>query len=794
MTNNFDKFFNLLANHPKAIVAFLAAVTILFGLGIPRGELDYTLQAFYVTDSPEYRLYRKFVKRFGDDEFILIAIKFNTSVLEPSLLKSLGRTTRTLAEQHKISEVLSLTNLRVFGQRKGVYGTYSMVKEESGRIKFHTVTDLDRLRRAFPITNLLVSLDRKTVGIAVKFDERWKFDPDIRESLHTIREIVAENCPDALSVRLIGHPDIREAFLRYNLYTGLTFGILAFVIILLTATFLFRSLRVTIAVGIVTGLSMLWVAGLMSWLGIRLNTATALSFGIIPVVAAATIIHIVTHYVERSQNSDGTAEAVRDSLRIVGFPCFMCAVTTSIGFGSIMISQIPMVRQVGLILSLGVGLTFILAILLTPALLVIMKPVSRDASKAITRDYFAGMLKTLGDFLFSHPKLCVMAGTLITAFMAAGIPSIRVSTDPLAQFYESSSEVQDLRFVERNLSAVRRLELYIEGDERTFKKPEVWKQISDIQTRLIKIPYVVRVDSLLPTLEYIHETVSDRDGPKQDLFGNAKLIPQLIFVTRSGSGGKRLVNSYINEDNDASMMRVSVWLRTSSSATLEKAITNLQSIVDTAKLDTVRHALVTGVLAIYSAQISDLVKSQVVALIVALSLITLMIVVQLRSLSLGLLAIVPNALPVVTIFGIMGWFGISLNSMTVFAATASIGLAVDDTIHFLTQLRRQIQAGGEGGNIETCLRNAYRISARALTSTSLVLCLGFLTLLLSPFRPVSSFGALLSCGAFAALIGDLAFLPGIILTFPFITRMLNRSVAIHISQESSSLNNLSRCT
>jgi len=167
---------------------------------------------------------------------------------------------------------------------------------------------------------------------------------------------------------------------------------------------------------------------------------------------------------------------------------------------------------------------------------------------------------------------------------------------------------------------------------------------------------------------------------------------------------------------------------------------------------------------------SPLVKSQIFSLIVALSAITVLMVIQFRSVRLGLLSLIPNVVPLVTVFGTMGWMGIELDMMTIFVASASIGLSVDDTIHYLHQFRTQIARGGPGLNVAHYLTRAYRTVARALISTSVILFFTFMVLTFSPFTPQRDFGILCAIAMVTALVGDLVLLPSIILTVPFIRR------------------------
>ena len=152
--------------------------------------------------------------------------------------------------------------------------------------------------------------------------------------------------------------------------------------------------------------------------------------------------------------------------------------------------------------------------------------------------------------------------------------------------------------------------------------------------------------------------------------------------------------------------------------------------------------MVTGHLAIVVDQTRQLLRSQVVSLGAAFFLITLLLALQFGSLSLGLLSLIPNVFPLIVIFGIMGWFGIRLDSLTVIVAVISFGLSVDDTIHYLTQMQREMRANLKQDNVKRSLYKAYLVTGRALVSTSAVLCLGFLTFLGSSYVPGVAFGIL----------------------------------------------------
>jgi predicted RND superfamily exporter protein len=188
---------------------------------------------------------------------------------------------------------------------------------------------------------------------------------------------------------------------------------------------------------------------------------------------------------------------------------------------------------------------------------------------------------------------------------------------------------------------------------------------------------------------------------------------------------------------------------------------------------------VTGELAVIAHQTSELINDQVKSMLIAIVIITVLMMIQMGSFVLGLICLVPNIPPVASVFGIMGWFGISLDSVTVFAATVAIGLAVDNTIHFLTQMKREIQLHGNPGTTESCVSTAYRLTAKQIASWSLVTLLGFLALSISPFRPVVFFG-ILGCSAITlGLYGDLIFLQSLILSWSPIKNTIRKLMEKH---------------
>jgi predicted RND superfamily exporter protein len=348
---------------------------------------------------------------------------------------------------------------------------------------------------------------------------------------------------------------------------------------------------------------------------------------------------------------------------------------------------------------------------------------------------------------------------------------IHSDTQILHMLKGSTKEAQDIAFVEDKLSPVQSVELIIEGDNNAFKKPEMWKKVAELEARLKKIPEVAAVDSILPFLEYLNGLVGNQDS-KQDVFSHPGLVAQLLALTRFGAGGERIVDRFLNHSNDK--LHISVRIRNSPAVPIHDTIRRIHS--------TAQHVMqgdskvsVTGDLVVISDQSSDLIKNQIRSLFIAGLIITALMMIQLGSPVLGLLCLIPNIPPVAAVFGVMGWLGYTLNSVTVFTATVAIGLAADNTIHYLTQLKREIRIRPEQG-IEACVSQAYRLTAKQMTAWTVVTLCGFLALTFSPFRPVECFGIAGSTAILIGMYGDLAFVQAVILSSPTIRNSLQRLI------------------
>jgi len=759
-------FLDVLVDYRVLLTTVVVLVSIVLAMFVSGLKTDPTLKSGVDSTCAAYLLHQKFMDIFGNDEFILAAAKSEQGVGDPKFLKALDTITRRVSQLDNIAEVVSLTNLRIFQNKGKVFGNYPVVRTASKDLSLPETGQLEAMKKALPIMDLLVSPDLKTAGVLIRIQEECRFDPaKIKKLASEIESIVTKDLPQGTEHRIIGAALLRQAIVRYNIQTGIIFGFLCMLIGTVVSVYVFKSARVTAVTDVILGTCVLWVLGLMSLMGIPLNSTTALSFGFIPITSLEIVIHMVVRYHQFHQSAKEKIAALKQTVRWLARPCLVCSATTAIGFGTLMVSSIPMVRQLGFIMSVGIIISYFLAMVLTPAFFSWMKSLDTPEESGLLIDWLDNILKKIENAIFSHPRVFIVTGLTITALLFAGAPLIRSDTQILRMLNDSTPEVKDLQFVETNLAAVNSVELVIHADDSAFKKSSMWKKVSELEQRLKEIPEVVSVDSFLPLLEYLKNLVGQPGGP-EELFTKPDLIPQLFVLTSLSPDGNRLTRRYVSSDFD--QLHVSVRIKNSATVPIGNTIENIRSASDSV-MSGVAHSAVTGDLAVVADQAADLINDQIRSMFLAAIIIAIVMIIQMGSVTVGLISLIPNIPPVAAVFGIMGWFGISLDSITVFAATVAIGLAVDNTIHYLTQLKREIEFNSSQ-SMEPCVRQAYRLTAKQISSWSVVTLFGFLALAVSPFRPVVCFGILGCCSIILGLFGDLVFLQSLILTSSIIRR------------------------
>ena len=770
------RLLNWMITARRACFLITCGLTCLFVYFASQLHIDNRAEALIDTQSKACDEYRTYLKRFSSEHIVLVAVHLARPLGDPEVLRRLLKADAALRQ---IPEVRTTTNLMDISTVRRTVDGISKWPLISLPNKDRPVPALDDnlltlLRTTYPAVKQLISEDLKTIGL---FVELRPGDPGQNSTgmIETIRSSIHHAFgSDAVAVHMSGGPILMEAIRRHNVENAFIFLVCACLVGIAVEIYVFKNLLVSIFIYGVSAVAVVWTMGFMALSGVSLNPISGMAFGMVLILTSMTIIHLVTHYYERYLSDSNRETAMREAIASVGRPGFMCSVTTAIGFASIAASSVPTVRQFGLIMSTGALLSFGLVYLLLPFLLLNLKWTRPRRLAMRSDDVLARIHDHIGRSVFRRGSWYVAAAALLFVILMAGLPQIQIDTSLMHLFHRNAPEVQDYNYIQETLAPHQSLHLLIEAPPGKVLNAQTLSKIREFENSLVALDEVKSCHSFFRVLETVYAGLFG-DEDLLGLYRSSFLFQQIYRRVLSDPDSRRLLKGVL----DFETRTLCLSLEIAEPRKREVAVSAAEILrLANQQLSQIGQISVTGPELAAQDQARKLIRAQMTSLGLALVAICVLLMLQFSSWQMGLLSLIPNIFPLAAIFGVMGWFGIPLDNLTIMAAVISFGLSVDDTIHYFSQLQSAFERSPTRGAIRGAVKEAYRMSAKALISTSAVMALSFVTLVFSPFRPTASFGLLASVAAVIALAADLVFMPALILSFDRIQRMiLNGSIA-----------------
>ncbi len=737
-----------LLRHRGLVLGAALLLTVPALLSLSRLESQDTYDAWFPPDDPAYRFYREFQRRFENDMFIVVAYRDETLFTREGLA-FLAELTARLAELPYVREVTSLTNV------EHVRG------EEQALIVEPLVPDPERLdpdvvrQRALsrPLyRGLLISEDGTTTAVVAELDRIASMDEEaalvgaLKDLLRTLEVRTGK------SFYIGGYPVLDVEIMQASERDIRTFIPLTVGAIFLVLWGVFRRPSLAALAFVSVSLALAWTFGLYAGLGLKYSMMLSILPTIILAIGIADAVHILVHYYEELARGRPQREALRQTLRKMLRPCLFTTLTTGAGFISFLSSDIPVVRLTGLFAAVGIGLAFVLTVLVLPAAVSFFRPPHGTARRR-SQGTFARALEGLTRTTLAHPRAVLLGAGIVLVFGLYGISRLEAETLGLEWLRDDHPLQQSYRFIEENLTGLYNLELIVEGERDALRSPEMLRRIEELSAFALQQPGVRKAISVVDYVKEIHRALRGGDPRYYTIPDTARDVAQALLLYEF-SGGREL-REIVSGDYSAG--RLTLLLDALSSR--EYTELNRRILERAETLDFPRPVQATGAVVLVEAMLKKLTLSQVRSLGLALALITLLMIALLRSWKLGLLSLIPNGLPILLMFATMGLLSIPLDAATSTVAGMALGIAVDDTIHFLTRFRRELNVTGD---YRRALTQTARTVGQAIVFTSVILLAGFSVLLLGSFKGTVYMGLLVGLTMLFALVGDLVLLPALL--------------------------------
>ena len=722
-----------------------------FGSFAPFVQTVNNVDYFTLKDHPDERFYEQFKEVFGNDEFFVIAFE-KKAIFTPDTLGMIKAITQELENSDLVREVLSLANVDNIVGEEDYFTVTPFLKDipesEAGLAELKQ----EALDNPLYVKNL-ISPDGKTAAIVV-FPELHPQDETFRgRLLDQVEDFLLPYKKNGNRFYLAGWTVTQERLGQYSEDDLSIFIPLTYILITLIVWLIFRSLRLTFAAILTICACLVSELGLFALTGTTMNSVTTIVPPLVMALAVTDIVHIFSHLdASLLENQPNKFEALAQVLNTVAFPCLMTSVTTAIGFLSLCVNELQPIREFALMASAGMLLEFFFAFFFLPPILLFFdhKKIYSDLSHK--RRKLKGILGYANKLTAKRAKGVFSVFLLLTAGSIALIPSVKVDTNLLHYFKQKSPERSALEFVESRLSGVATLDISIMGQERdTFKEPKNLQALEEIQEYLLGFSQVEVVNSFVDFIKEMHESFHNEDARYFAIPDSKQLISQYLLLYDSDD-----INDYI--DSRYQHARIVARVSEHSSSWQQAFVNDVTSHIN--KMDYRGFNIqITGRIVHDINVIHSLVSGQLISLALAGVVISATMFFVLQSMKIGFLSLLPNTFPIVLNFGIMALFGIPLNTATALISAIALGIAVDDTIHFLTHYlqRRRL------GDLPTiAVQDTLLSKGRAIISSSLILSAGFAVLIFSHFVPTIQFGILTAGIMLTAMIGDIVFLPAAI--------------------------------
>ncbi len=807
-------YIELVFRRPLLVIALVLITAAGFGYYVQYFRLDASADSLMLEGDKDLEYSREINAIYGISESVIIAYTpLNATLFSRPTLERMESLRQELLKIDRVSGVDSILNVPVFLDTPltGISEDYLTLNDAE--------IDLDVAREELvnsPVfRNAVVSPDGETAGMLVSFeiDQRGRDLVDQRSELRSketggtltaeesqvladieaeyaqytittserqtdaiaqIRSILVNYRSDA-QIFLGGAPMIADdlvTFVRDDL-SSFSFGVLGFIIVALGL--IFRKVRwvaLPLVCCAVAGTVMVGVLGLMDW---RVTVVSSNFISLLLIITISLTVHLTVRYRElrATRHFSSHEKLLQHAVLSMFKPCLYTGLTTAVAFGSLIVSGISPIISFGWMMVMGVLAALTVVFFLFPAILTLL-PVDQTKLSSDMRLNLTSTLATITDKL-KDKVLYLYAVVLLLSVI--GLARLQVENSFIDYFREKTEIFQGMSLLDEKLGGTLSFDLIVDlpeeansfgdgfddgfddgfggasdSDAYWFTAPKM-DQVKAIHEYLENDPQTGKVLSFGAVIQ-LAEKLNGYDpidgllwavlySRIPDALKDTVLTPFVSIKENQLRFNVRVIES------DPDLKRNELLQR------IEKGIEREFGFTD-------EQVNVTGILVLYNNVLQSLYESQILTLGVVMLAIMLMFLLLFRSLKIAIICIIPNAIAAAFVLGIMGWLGIPLDIMTITIAAISVGIGVDNTIHYMHRFKREFP---RFGNYRDTMFFCHNSIGRAMYFTSMTIVAGFSILALSNFIPTIIFGLLTSLAMLVALVGSLTLLPQLLITF-----------------------------
>ncbi len=801
--------------HPVYMLFILVFFLLFFTYYAKDFKLDASADTLILENDNDLKILRKITDRYKIKEFLVITFSpFDDLFSNESLLrlKDLRNQIRSLEGVDSVITILDVPLLKTTGVGLSEIADNKILTLEDSETN-RMIAKKEILES--PIyNNLILSPDAQTTGIQVNLKNDLKYNSLLKkrntlldknktgklgkagvdelksclveyeityQNLAKQRHQVIEEVRKIIgsfkkhgTLYLGGVPMISDDTIAFVKKDLIVFGFGVFLFIVVTLTLVFRELRWVVLPLLSCFFSVLIMIGMLGFLGWKVTVLSSNFISLMLILTLSMNIHLVVRYKQLLREMPGAnqIDVVFLTARRMVWPCLYTALTTILAFSSLVLSGIKPVIDFGWMMTIGLTFTFMISFLLFPSILVLL---NRSYLKDET-DKESVVTKRLAMVARYHGGKVIAAAVIVAVISLFGVSKLKVENGFINYFSSKTEIYKGMKLIDEKLGGTFPLEVILKfdapkdvandeveeddfgwDDETESEQQDHWftpykiDRIKEVHDYLDSLPEIGKVSSLASIVRTVEALNDGKEFSGLELGVINKKIPNDIR--------QEVIDPYVSvDDNEARIsMRILDSLEDLRRGELIKRIRkDLKNKFNLSE----DKARVAGMLVLYNNMLKSLFRSQILTLGIVLIGIACMLLILFRSFALAVIGIIPNLLAVGIVLGIMGLFNIPLDLMTITIAAITMGIAIDNSIHYIYRFKEEFSKNNDyAETLELCHKNI----GRAIVNTSITIIFGFSILVLSNFIPTIYFGILTGLAMLIAMLAILTLMPRLIL-------------------------------
>ncbi|MBT4762410.1 MAG: MMPL family transporter [Bdellovibrionaceae bacterium] len=756
-----EQFLKFIIESPyKSILVGLVFV-FLAGFGAKNLYPDFSYRIWFEKDNVKLLEFEAFERRFGNDEVAVIALHSPSGIFDKDSAQVLSELTENLWQAPDVIRVDSLSNFNWVHAEGDEILVEPLIPDDE-ELNFELLEQRKEIAvNHKSIKGYLINESSSTTLIFASLKPQIEGSPNFEKIITGLREIIAkyEGRSDH-TLYLAGTPALNFAFKEASQSDMANLVPIVCAVAILFLILSFRRFSGVVLPLVVIGLTVIATMGFGGWFGFELNNLTSIVPQFMIAISIAVAVHILASFFQFYQQGFEQKEAVTLTLSKNFLPTLLTSISTSVGFFSYAIgSEIPAIAKMGIMAGAGSLSAWVVCYFILGATLNILplkrkegvieeNPDLRPSERSI---YFSKLIYKWKTQLL----VFIVLATGLSIFLAS---KVTVNSDPFKYFDDQYPLSIATDFMEKEIGSALGLEIVLDTNETDgIKDPAFLKKVDAYQNWILNYKEITKTVSIVDILKEMNKVLNGGTEDQYILPESKELVGQQLFLYTMNLPQGMDINNRVSIKNDS--LRLTAMTNSHNSVQVMNMIEEFEQKAKDMGLE----AHVTGKFPLYLSNNGLVVKSFSISMSLAVFFISILLIFGLGNVKIGLLSILPNAIPLFIGAAVVYMTGRYLDIGTMIVGSVCLGIAVDDTIHFLANFKKFLDSGDDA---KTAVAKVFTHTAPALITTTLVLVAAFATFAFASFIPNQNFGKFVALILSVALILDLTVLPALLLSFP----------------------------